>query len=445
MKRLFLLTIAYLCVIMTSMANDLPKWVEKRPVSDKDYIGISSASLSVENYSDVARMSALNEIATQISVKIESNTFLNTVDIDGLAKQQFEQNIEESLVAHLSGYELVDTYQSSTDYFVFYKLNKEVYKKYIDEKKKGAIQEGLDLFAKGKQSENNGDISVALSLYSKGMEVVEPYLSLELDGMYGGRYVNVASELFTAAKSIFSGMAITSNVSQLSVQSLKTVKEPVAVCLSKNGVVLPNVLMNAKFVSGTGAITPSVKTDHTGTAIFYVTNVTAKDDVQTLNITIDKSFIEQLPHTFRSLIPISSLPTHKVTLAVTDPVKTAFFNVGTNDIPECERLVRSIFVNNHFEVIENASADLFIQYSTEFRVGNEIDGQMYRMNECFCSMSIKIYNNKTQGLLGEYAIPDLRVLIPIDRSSDQVNNQCAREMMKQFRVRLPAILKNIKL
>lgn len=445
MKRLLFFVLSCLCIISTLSAQVIPLWLKERPMSISQYIGIGSVPLTVSNFREAARLAATNEIASQISVTVESNSFLKTVDLDGDAKQVYEQKIKESLSGFLAECEIVDTYQSADEFFVFCKLDKDAYQAYISEKRKKAVQQGLDFFVKGKDAEANGEISVALSLYGKGMESVEPYLSLNLDGMYSGRYVNVASELFTAATSLFSGMAITSNVSNLSVQGLKTVREPLAVCLSKNGVVLPNVLMCADFSSGAGDVTPSVKTDHTGTATFYVTNVTAKDDIQTINVSIDKSFINQFPAIYRSLVSTSQLPCLNITLAVTNAITTAYFDIGTNDIPECERLVRGIFVNNYFEVVEDSNADLYIAYSTELKVGNEIDGEMYKLNECFCTLNIKIYNNKTQGLLSEYSVPNLRILVPVNKSSEQASSMCARELMKQFNNRLPLVLKNLKL
>ena len=108
-------------------------------------------------------------------------------------------------------------------------------------------------------------------------------------------------------------------------------------------------------------------------------------------------------------------------------------------------MVRGIFVNNYFEVVEDSNADLYIAYSTELKVGNEIDGEMYKLNECFCTLNIKIYNNKTQGLLSEYSVPNLRILVPVNKSSEQVSSMCARELMKQFNDRLTLVLKNLKL
>ncbi len=445
MKRVVFIIIAILASCASMSAQSLPSWVKQMPSEANAYIGIASAPISNPDYREAARLSALNEIAAQIAISIESTSFLKSLDVDGDAKQLFEQSINENLSAHLGGHEMVDSYMDDTNYYVFYKLDKFIYEEYIARKREEVIKAGLDNLVKGKNLEANGDLINALAMYAKGLELVEPYLNLSLDGMYSGRYVNVATELFLAYQSIFSGAAITTNNANLTVEALKTISEPVAVCLSKNGVVVPNVLMSAEFVAGDGHITPATKTDYTGTATFYVTNVTSKDDVQSIDIGIDDSVFATLPRAYLSLINMATLPVAKITLAVTSPIVTAYFDVKKNGIPECERLVRAIFTNNYFEVVDSPDADLYIEYATEFKMGREVDGELYNYKEYFCSLSVKIYNNGTKSLLGEYALPSTRVLVPENKSADQAAQMCAREMMKQFRVKLPAVLKNIKM
>ena len=60
-----------------------PEWVTQRPVSDKEYIGIGIAKLSDNDYMKIAAQNALSDIASQVATKVENESFLNTVDVDG--------------------------------------------------------------------------------------------------------------------------------------------------------------------------------------------------------------------------------------------------------------------------------------------------------------------------------------------------------------------------
>ncbi len=445
MKRAIHTLLTLLLAVGFAYGQDAPMWVTHRPTADDAYIGISSIETSAENYRDKARMAALNDMAAQIKVNIASESFMQTVDMDGAIKQTFDQKINESISADLKGYKMVGSYEGGGRYYVYYSLTHKAYNDYIESERKNATQVGLDLLTKGLELEQQGELLAALELYIKGLESVEPYMHLKLDGMFNGRYVNVANELYTAYRAIFTGMALTTSVTEMEVESLKASGQPIAVCLSKNGVVIPNMPISAHFAMGSGEVTPMAKSDYTGTAIFYVTNITSKGEIQRLHVSIDNSFFEKVPLLYRQLLGQSNLPQVEVTLVVKNTARTAFFSIKENAIPQCESQVRSIFAGNHFTVTEDRGADILIEYSTTFKKGNQVDtGGVYPMIEYYCSMNVKIYDNQTSALLAEYTTPMLRVLSANNRTEDQARMSCARDLMKQFQRGLPNTLKSIK-
>ena len=73
MKRLLFFVLSCLCIISTLSAQVIPLWLKERPMSISQYIGIGSVPLTVSNFREAARLAATNEIASQISVTVESN------------------------------------------------------------------------------------------------------------------------------------------------------------------------------------------------------------------------------------------------------------------------------------------------------------------------------------------------------------------------------------
>ena len=147
------------------------------------------------------------------------------------------------------------------------------------------------------------NLSQAAQLYGKGLEAVEPWAFMDLTT----NAVNVPIELYNAYVNVFNGMTITTNVVLVEGEAFKAIAEPIAGCLSKNGTVVPNVKLNASFVSGNGTVSPAIQTDYTGTAEFYVTNIASKEEVQELRITIDDSFMNSLPKAYRQLLQNQTL------------------------------------------------------------------------------------------------------------------------------------------
>ena len=85
------------------------------------------------------------------------------------------------------------------------------------------------------------NLSQAAQLYGKGLEAVEPWAFMDLTTNAGGSSVNVPIELYNAYVNVFSGMTITTNVTMVEGEAFKAIADPIAGCLSKNGVVVPNV------------------------------------------------------------------------------------------------------------------------------------------------------------------------------------------------------------
>ena len=428
-----------------SVYAQAPQWVTRRPVADGKYIGIGMAPVSDPDCRNIAVTNAMLDIASQISVNIESSSFMQTLDVDGRSRELFEEKVRTKMAANISGQELKDSYQSASTYYVYYELDKKKYEKFIDEQKKKGTALGLDYYTKGRVAEASHSYVNAVKLYAKGLEAIEPYLYLDLSAKYEGRQVDLPTELYNACIGVFSGMELVQSATEIGVEAFKPCGEPLAVCLSKAGEVIPNVTMKAAFTTGDGALTAETKTDVSGTAVFYVTNVTSKLPIQTVEVRIDESFIEDVPTSYRELINTSAWPGATFTLVLMSSNYTAYYMVERNDLEQCDKQVRAILVNNNFDLTEDTSANLFITLSTSFEVGGTVAGELYDMNECFASLTLKIYDNLGQKELLNLNVPQVRVLVPANKSEQQAAAMCVREVMKRVNVQLPQALKKLNI
>lgn len=439
-KRILFYIILCGIYAINSMAQ-IPKWIITHPVSDKEYIGIGMASLADADYMKKASQAALADIASQIAIKLENNSFLHIVDVDGKARDMFEDKIQSSMTAWLEGQELKETYQSDKSYYVYYTLDKNVYARKSEGRRKKAIQTGLDYLQKGQDAEDMMNLVQAVQLYAKGLEAVEPWTFMDLtsNGM------NIPVELYHAYTNVFSNMAITTNVVQVEGESFKAISSPIAGCLSKDGNVIPNVKLKLAFVTGEGAVSQPMETDHTGTAEFYVTNITSKEKVQELRISIDDSFMDALPKSYHQLLQNQVWPSAKVTITLKSAPLTAYLYVNDDhDLEGLEQRIGSLLTNNHFTMTEDPDApQIFIDMSTKLNMGSVVTGGMYDLNTCYCTLILKIYNNKTDGLLLNYTVNQLKVLAPVHKTAEETLTMCVREVMKKVNRELPYRLKQL--
>ena len=101
MRKIILGLLLSICSVFHAEAQ-APDWVTQRPTSSDAYIGIGVASLSETDYMKKATQNALLDIVSQIAVKLENNSFLHRVDVDGKTREMLEDKIHSSMVAWLT-------------------------------------------------------------------------------------------------------------------------------------------------------------------------------------------------------------------------------------------------------------------------------------------------------------------------------------------------------
>ena len=62
--------------------QEAPEWVNSRPHNSANYIGVGSASKLTQplDYQAIAKKNALNDLASEISVRVQGSTFLNSME-----------------------------------------------------------------------------------------------------------------------------------------------------------------------------------------------------------------------------------------------------------------------------------------------------------------------------------------------------------------------------
>ena len=444
MKKILIILCAILTVNMLA-AQNIPDWVKTHPVSEKEYTGVGMCPVSDPQHVQKATQNALADMASQISLKLENNSLLHLIDVDGKAREMLEDKIKTSIGAWIEGQELKGSYSDGNFYYVYYTLNKKDHAKNAERKKSNAILAGSDFLKKGRAAEGAMNLPQAAQLYAKGLEAVEAWAFMELTTDIDGVKTNIPGELYSLYVNVFSNMAITTNAAQLEGEPFCAVNIPVAACLSKNGVVIPNMKLKAEFVSGSGLISDATETDYNGTAEFYITNITSKEKVQEIRVSIDDKFMENIPASYRSLIQQKGWPMAKVMVVLKDSPAKCYFKVEEGSTLEgIEKNIISLLNNNYFTMVENPyDAEYCIDLSTKREKGEVITSGTYNVVSNYCSLVMKIYNSSKDKTLLTYSVNQVKVLVPEHKTDNETVAQCNREVMKRVNRELPAQLKKL--
>ena len=137
----------------------------------------------------------------------------------------------------------------------------------------------------------------------------------------------------------------------------------------------------------------------------------------------------------------------KITISLKEaPVLAYLFINEKHDLVGIERSINSLLTNNHFTMTENPDATmLFIDMSTKMEAGSIVTGGTYDLKTWYCSLVLKVYNNKTEELLLNYAVEQVKVLVPVHKTEKEATATCIREVMKRVNRELPTSFKKLNL
>lgn len=446
MKKSILSLLAFLLCFAVN-AQEKPDWVKQRPIDQLSFTGIGMAKKSDKDYVQKAKQNALSELVSEIKVEVSVNSLLNTMEDGDNVKQAFAESIRTNAKAEIERFRMVDTWQDADEYWVYYELNRFDYEEYMEARRQKAIQSGFDFWYKGQASLQQGDLTAAIEMFSKGLEAVAPAMNQDLTCTYEGQTINLGTEIYASLTGVFNGIAVVVNPTTVGGVPFKGIADPVAVGVYKDGNPLRNVRLNAEFVSGSGDLSTLAPTDENGVAALYVRNITSKQAQQEVRVSIAADAFKEFRNGVNASLfkkMLSTLPSAALTVNLEQAQISAYIKKGQCDIESLERSIKSVLTNNFFNVVSSPSeADVIVKLDNKFKVGRKVPGELYDFMECFSSIGIQVLNNRSNAVLMNYSVNDLRSLVPANKSVAQAQGMAARELMKRVQRELNKELKKV--
>lgn len=186
-----------------------PEWVRSRPVSSSAYIGVGLASKGRSDHQETAKKNALNDLASEISVTVEGNSLLYTLDQRSRFDESFTSTIRTSTNEQIEGYELVDTWENGTEYWTYYRLSKAEHARIKAERKAQAIGTAVDLHARSKTSIAAGDLKGAVDQDLRALIAMKAYWGENDLVEVEGEQVPLVNEIYGHLQKLTSGVRIT--------------------------------------------------------------------------------------------------------------------------------------------------------------------------------------------------------------------------------------------
>lgn len=368
--------------------NRRPSWVNTRPVDPFYYTGIGIAQKmgTEKDYRQVAKDTALRDLASEITVNISGEFISNIVEQSGMVEQDVRSYVRSSTEASLEGFELVDTWEDSRDYWVYYRLSKDYYQNLKRQKLEKVISLAMDMFNNARTNEKQGRLSNALIFYLQALKQLKDYVSepllVELDGVK----VFLMNEIYASIQYILSNTELRAREEKQTGKIGQPLKKPLtvsAVYIDKAGkeIGVSNLPIEFAFTRGAGNIVERVTTNRDGLAGARVTKITSTEKIQMVKAQLDVPRLIQGDFSIilQNMIKNLPVPNTKFVLdiqglsAYITATETHFGKKGS--LLYIEPKLKNSLTAFGFSFVNSASkADISITLKAASRKGNEWQG-----------------------------------------------------------------------
>jgi len=214
-----------------------PEWVQNHPISQSYYVGVGiSKKIKGTDYRELAKKNAYEEISSEISVSVSSNSILNQQEKNGKFTEMFKTTSKTHTNNQLTGCKQIAYWENKDEFWVYYKLSKAE----VERQKQIAIDDALISLEQAVIYDNNNEYANAISSYSMAISAIKPYLGQRLKTTYNGRTVFLGQLIVDKYRNLISSVELSSNQEELKFVSFQFIPE-IEIRLTRNGKALKNI------------------------------------------------------------------------------------------------------------------------------------------------------------------------------------------------------------
>ena len=400
MRKIFLTTLLIFSAVQFLSADDKkPAWLVERPLHNAYYIGIASASKieHAKDYHKVAKDEALQDLSSEIQVKI-SGEFMRTLSEQGGAVEENIRSLVQSKTrANLEGYDLVDSWENDTEYWVFYRLSKDLHKKLKEQRLQKAQHLAFDLYLKGKQSEQKRHLTSALRYYIQALNMLEEFFGEALQIKYQGEDIYLQNAIYTSLQSGLSCIQLQALNPKVEAKSGLALTKPLQIKVSceqnKQAFAVANLPVHFSFIKGGGQLLQEVSSDRQGIASAQISKIEATDKIQIVKAVLNLNNLagRQGSPLLKALLTTLTLPETRFILTVsglTAYIESTEICLGQKlDILKVEPVLKETLAEEGFSFTQDISqADLMIKIEARAREGSKV----YNLFTSFADVNLSI-------------------------------------------------------
>lgn len=420
-----------------------PDWVKQRPTNNNYYIGIGYANktLNPNDFQEMAKKKALTDMISEIKVTISSNSILSQYQNNTNLSQIFATDIKVNSAAMVEDFDVVDSWENKTDFYIFYKLSKAEYEAAKKRKLNAAIDQSINFLENAEKLSLKDNFMQIVRLRIKALTALQNYLNEDVATIYKGEQVYLVNEIVNQIQNQLYKLQVRTDVVELKGKIGKPIINPftASVKLNAENLFVPFVPLTLKANQTKFDYGSSAETDQNGIATFSLNKILAKDPIQQVKIIVDIANIlktDSLNNLLKNILTNIDAPSTNFRLVV-EPVKIFTNsdekilnkNIEFNIIEP--QLKRKLVESGCNFVTDRKNADYEVKITS-----NTLDlGVMWgKMLQASINMNISIIDVRTNQEIYKDALKDIKgfQLTPENASKDAYNNLLSKFWEKVY-------------
>ena len=386
--------------IKQKLDKDAPSWVGERPISSSYYIGVGAASKSahVLDYIQVAKKNALEDLSGEISVTLDVNSVLFQFEDSKRFQEEYESSIRVQTQQHLEGFEVVDSWETEEEFWVFYRLSKSKWEEIRRQRKEQAIAKARDLSQRAAIEQEELRYDQALRNYFRAFEAIKEYMGEPLEIFTDDGIIYFGNELFSALNGCMSDIRLHPLSPEIQTVMGRTDGSSKLVVRVENrdGLNLAGIPVTFAYSQQLRLREMDI-TDTDGLAEFFLPNITDTRSGQYISIQVDLNKLVQesvSDPVLRRYFGQMKLSEERVDVRVRKPnflLISEELNLGEQmNIRKLAPAVRSYLMQNGFELSSDSTQyDYRIEIQSETKEG----GSSYNFYSSFLNGQVRIFRD----------------------------------------------------
>lgn len=363
-----------------------PGWMKTEPYQDGYYTGVGhSTKGATNNYIQAAKKSALEDLVSQIKVNVSSTSVLSTMELDKKVQEQYEQIIQTTAADDIEEFELVDAWEDTGNYWVYYRLSIARYRQIKEEQKRNATTLATDFLKKGRESERANEYLQAITYYFQAFRSVEKYLGEPIRVNVDGLDLLLVNETYASIQRLLDKIVVRVEPSEIILNRRvnQTEHTVIAKATWKDGRSPEGIPLKAIFEKGEGDIFPHYKVDDKGNAKVLINRIGSRELEQTVALKVDMDALSGTSSSpiYALIAKTLNVPLSHIILKVQRPVvylsadEKSLGNLKSNY--QITNKLKNLLANNGFEFTEDkGTADLWFDIKADSEKGS-VSGSIF--------------------------------------------------------------------